>query len=50
MIDRAVLEKHQAQIPIRDAKGNVIGFRQGEPLVAIGPGDQAEAVFIEGGM
>lgn len=50
MIDRAVLEKHQAQIPIRDAKGNVIGFRQGEPLVAIGPGDQAEAVFIEGGI
>jgi hypothetical protein len=50
MIDRAVLEKHQAQIPIRDAKGNVIDFRQGEPLVAIGPGDQAEAVFIEGGI
>jgi len=50
MIDRGVLEKHQARIPIKDAEGNVIGYREGEPLVAIGPGDQVETVFIEGGV
>jgi hypothetical protein len=49
MIDDGVIGKHQHEVPVRNSKGEITGYKPGEPLVAIGPNGQMSTIRIKGG-
>jgi hypothetical protein len=44
-----VIGKHQHEVPVRNSKGEITGYKPGEPLVAIGPNGQMSTIRIKGG-